>query len=87
MPRPPLSFSMGAISAPKTMERKAARAQSTFAPSPDPCGSAAPRVGGVADVSAGLDGNEPLKGRAAAAHLVLCGVCCVFVCVVCFVLC
>ncbi len=42
-----------------------------------------PRVGGMADVSEGLDSNKPLGGRVVAAHLVLCGLCCVpFVCFV-----
>ncbi len=87
MPCPPLSFSMGAISAPKQWREKRRERNQCITLLPDPSGSAAPRVGGVADVSVGLDGNKPLEGRAAAAHLVLCGVCCVRVCVVCFVLC
>ena len=54
-------------------------------PCPDPWGSVSPRVGGLADVSEGLDGNKPLGGGAVAAHLVLCGLCCA-VCVFCVLL-
>ncbi len=68
---------MGAILVPKTRERRASRAHPTNHAISGPIVIYAQRVVGMAEVPLEIEGNKPLDGRAAAAHLVVCCVCCV----------